>query len=768
MVEDYTPRARPRPIGETLLNLTPPWLEGELRTMIRLLLEVRRDLLHRLTVVPALVIMPAVLTMVPVARADEPSGMEFFERKIRPVLVEQCYKCHSSKAKSPKGGLLLDTRERIRHGGDSGPAVVPGDVESSLILDAIRYDLLEMPPDKKLPDPVIADFETWIRMGAPDPREETTTATAEVASAKTIDLAKAREFWSFQPPKTHPAPEVSDPAWIKRPIDAFVLAKLEQAGLSPSPEADRPTLIRRVTFDLTGLPPSPEEVEAFVADEAPDAYERLVDRLLGSPHYGERWARMWLDVARYGEDQAHIVGNDRSLCYPNAYRYRDWVIQALNDDLPYDRFVILQLAADLVEPTNEADLPALGFLGLGPKYYQRNSPAVMADEWEDRVDVVTRGLQGLTVACARCHDHKFDPIPTSDYYALAGVFASTEMFNRPIGEKVETNKNGQAKKPDDAIHIVRDGKSTDLNVYIRGNVNQKGPVAKRHFLSVLSQDDEPEPFARSENESGRRELARSIARRDNPLTARVLVNRVWSQIFGRPLVGTPSNFGALGEMPTHPELLDDLAVRFMESGWSLKWLQRELVLSATYRQSSHADPKTRVVDPENRLLGHMNRRRLDVEAWRDALLSVVGRLDGTVGGPSIDPKDPNERRRTVYSAVSRLELNGMLAMFDFPDPNVHSERRVRTTTPLQKLFVLNSPFMVRLSDALVERLNTDSGEDDRCRIERAYRVLYGRPPTESEIALGIEYLGASPDERRANWPSYAQVLLASNELLMID
>jgi hypothetical protein len=570
----------------------------------------------------------------------------------------------------------------------------------------------------------------------------------------------ADEFWSFQPPRRHFPPEVSRPEWVRQPIDVFVLAKLDAANLSPSSEAERRVLIRRVTFDVIGLPPTPEEVDAFVNDGSPDAYRTLVERLLASPHFGERWARPWLDLARYAEDQAHIVGSDTSLFYPNAYKYRDWVIRALNADMPCDEFVQRQLATDLMDPEDETHLAALGFIGLGPKYYRRNAPEVMADEWEDRVDVVTRGLLGLTVACARCHDHKYDPIPATDYYRIASIFASTEMYNRPLAKDAELGKNGQAKKAEEALHIIRDVKPQDLHVHIRGDVDNKGPLVERGFLQALC-EGEPQRFT---NGSGRLELARAIVSHDNPLTARVLVNRVWGQVFGRPLVATPSNFGSLGEEPTHPELLDDLAVRFMESGWSMKSLVREMVLSATYRQSSHIDSYAHSVNPENNLLWRMNRRRLDVESWRDAILAAVGRLDPAIGGPSIDPSEPASRRRTIYSEVSRFEVNRMLALFDFPDPNVHSDQRVETTTPLQKLFVLNSPFMVRQAEALAERLRTEAGPDAESRIRRGYQLVYGRAPTDEELRLGLEYVEAT----EVSWRDYAQVLLASNEALMVD
>jgi len=377
------------------------------------------------------------------------------------------------------------------------------------------------------------------------------------------------------------------------------------------------------------------------------------------------------------------------------------------------------------------------------------------------VDVVSRGLLGLTVACARCHDHKFDPIPTEDYYALAGVFASTSMFNKPLNDKAKTEKDGEAKDPEDAMHIIKEDKPKDLPVYIRGDVSNKGPVVKRRFLQIL--DPEKTPF---EKGSGRLELAQAIADRDNPLTARVIVNRVWGRYFDKPLVGTPSNFGSLGDEPTHPKLLDDLAVRFMENGWSLKWLHREIVLSATYGQSSSGNPEAETVDPANRLLARMPRKRLSVEQWRDAILAVSGRLDRQLGGESIQPHDPQARKRTVYSEISRLELNPMLALFDYPDPNTHSESRVETTTPLQKLFALNSPFMVEQAQALAKRL-MDHTADNEGRMRRAYELCYARPPSEAELEIARQFFGEEPDSLD-RWTQYAQVLLAANELYFID
>lgn len=711
----------------------------------------------------------------------DPVKVEFFEKHIRPVLVEHCYSCHSADATNVEGELLLDSRAALLAGGASGQAIVPGDPAASLIIKALRHQDIEMPPDQRLSDAVVATFEEWIRDGAVDPR--TTEIPPPARPDKTIDWNEAKKFWSLQAPRVSPLPTVGDTHWPSQRIDYFILSRLESMALAPSVAADRQTLARRLTLDLTDLPPDIAEVTAFVEDVEEDAWPRLVDRVLASPAFGERWSRMWLDLARYAEDQAHIVGDDRSLCYPNAYRYRDWVIEAFNRDLRYDDFIRQQLAADLLDRCGEGDLRPLGFLGLGPKYYNRGSPEVMADEWEDRVDVVTRGLMGLTVACARCHDHKYDPIPTEDYYALAGVFASTAMFNRPQKEGVEKKDSGDAKKPEEAIHIVRDGTPTDLQVMIRGDVKRKGPLAPRGFLQVLcSQESARWQVADS---SGRRELAESIVSPQNPLTARVFVNRVWGALIGRPLVATPSNFGRLGEEPSHPELLDDLSVRFMESGWSIKWLVREIVLSSTYQQSSLASDEVQTLDPENVWLARMNRKRLGIEAWRDSILASAGQLERTIGGPSIDPQDPTIGRRTLYSEISRLEVNKMLAMFDFPDPNAHAERRAKTTTALQKLFVLNSPFMLQQAKALAGPMNVGpTGPEGgahcsagSCDVEQQLANLvtrvYRRAPTAAEIEPLAEYIrartaGQSPEQLQAAWIEVAHVLLASNELMFVD
>ena len=556
-------------------------------------------------------------------------------------------------------------------------------------------------------------------------------------------------------------------------MDHFILAALEQHQLVPSLEADKRALIRRVSFDLTGLPPAPEEVRAFLSDTRADAYERLVERLLASPHFGERMASLWLNVARYAEDQAHQVGDDVKSFYPNAWRYRAWVIGAFNRDLPYDQFVWLQLAADKLETGGTSELAALGFIGLGPKYYNRDRLDVMADEWEDRVDTVTRSFLGLTVACARCHDHKYDPITMRDYYGLAGIFASTKMVSKtpegkieepPKDSKSSDGKKVKVKVDPDVLHIVEEAeKPRDLNVFLRGNVERKGPVAERRFLQVLC-NGEPKRFTAG---SGREELAEAIVDRGNPLTARVMVNRVWSILFGRGLVGTPSNFGSQGQRPTHPELLDDLAVRFMDNGWSVKALMREMVLSATYRQSSQLDDRKQAVDAENRYLWRMNRRRLPVEMWRDAALAVSGELESG-DGRSLELDEPTNHQRTVYARISRLKLNDMLMQFDYPDANVHAEKRSVTTTATQKLFVLNSPFMLRRAKALAARLTANPRENNRARVEQAYQLLYGRPVTAAEAALSMKFLGEAETPEMPRWEQYAQILLAANEMFYVD
>jgi mono/diheme cytochrome c family protein len=758
----------------------------------------------RVAVVFLCLILPGLLFSAAVAEAEEkatdkpasPADLEFFETKIRPILATHCQECHGPRKQ--EANLRLDSRASVLAGGDNGPAARAGDPAHSLLVTAVQYDSdVQMPPKEKLDDASIAALVSWVEKGLPWPAESATSRPAG-GVAKFIIRPEDREFWSLKPvvrPPLPPAEVGGQRSEVGNAIDAFVIQKLHENQLAYSPPADRRTLLRRITFDLTGLPPTPEEIAAFTADESPDAFERVVDRLLASPHYGERWARHWLDVARYGEDQAHTF---QSRKYPEGYRYRDWLIGAFNRDLPYDDFVRQQIAADLIDGEDKlARLPALGFFACGPVYYGDKSGM---DQISDRIDTLTRGFLGLTVACARCHDHKYDPISTVDYYALAGVFASTEYVETPLvsaeevaaAEKALTEKEKKDKvRPKyPFVHALKDGETKALRVHIRGNGDNLGEEAPRRFMEVLC-TSEPVPFAQG---SGRIELAAAIASADNPLTGRVIVNRLWQQHFGRGIVRTASNFGLLGERPTHGELLDWLAAELVSSGWSLKQMQRRIVSSATYRQASqfkvqgskfkvennetsiaaNFEPGTlniepQSVDAENKLLWCFPRRRLEVEAWRDAMLAVTGRLDGAIGGPSIDLAKDDNRRRTLYGEISRHELNDLLRLFDFPDPNVTAEQRPTTTVPLQQLFVLNGEFLIANAKVLAARLAALDAADDAVRVRQAFEIVYGRPASDREVELSVSYVrGGGSEEGLSRWERFCQTLLAANEFLYVD
>ena len=586
---------------------------------------------------------------------------------------------------------------------------------------------------------------------------------AENKAEAQIDWAMAREWWAFQSPTKAELPQINQAAWPSRRIDHFVLAKLEAKKLSPSPAATKHTLARRLYLDLTGLPPTPEKMRAFLGDETDGAYEMLVEELMQRTAYGERLASMWLNKARYAEDQAHQVGGNTAFFYPNAFKYRKWVIDAFNNDLPYDDFIRKQLAADLEKDKSVTDLPALGFIGLGHKFYNRNRLTVKAEEWSEQVDTLTRAFLGLTVACAQCHDHKYDPVTQKDYYALAGVFASTDLVDR-MEDGSEIKKDSEAhKKRIGTIHIVRDTKPKDLHVFLRGNTETKGDLVKRRFLKVLAQN-EPKSFTHG---SGRLELAEAIADPNNPLTARVIVNRVWSIFFGRGLVATPSNFGQLGSLPSHSELLDDLAVRFMENNWSIKWLVRELVLSSTYQQNSQIISRNELIDPANIYLWRMNRRRLSVEQWRDSILAASNNLDRR-GGESLELTDAKNVRRTIYGRVSRKKLSDILIQFDYPDANVHSAKRSDTTTAIQKLFIINSSFMVEQAKGLAKRITGDSSATDLTHIQSTYALLYNRQPTREETDLGLAFLRLPAEGKLTRWEQYSHALLAANEMMFVD
>jgi mono/diheme cytochrome c family protein len=768
----------------------------------------------------------ALILATPAVAAEQehgPADWEYFEKKVRPILHKRCYSCHSSDAKTVHGGLRLDMAALAFKGGDTGPSIVAGKPESSLLLTAIRYDDedLQMPPKGKLPDEEIAELANWIKRGAPYP-----PTTETIQDDSEIDFANGRTFWSFQPIDEQPLPEVQNKEWSRQRIDWFVLAAMEREKLKPAPAANRAMLIRRVYFDLIGLPPTPEEVQQFVDDPRKDAYELLVERLLNSPHFGERWARHWLDLARYTDKNASWLSKTAQ-----AHLYRDWVVTALNDDMPYDEFIHRQLATDMIAETGAEDTPALGFLGLSPNYWKELKlpceiiKVIVADEWEERVDAVSRTFLGLTVACARCHDHKFDPISTEDYYAMAGVFASCRITEKPLvsTEHFEPVKAARAKvdglvkelaklkkqKPvpqekvdelsaeiesiksstpnfnvamanaviEESLYIVRAGKKAqdgtrldyrpqprDLNVFIRGNPNRLGAPVPRRFLTVLSED--PKPFS---NGSGRLELARAITNQARPLTARVIVNRIWKEHFGNGLVSTLSNFGQQGDRPSHPKLLDDLAARFVKQGWSLKRLHQEIVLSATYRQTSHVPSAQMKVDPNNKWLSRMNRRRLDVESWRDAMLVASGQLDRKLGGASSDVELAGNLRRTLYATIHRRDMSKMLQIHDFPDPTAHSPKRMHTTTALQGLYVLNGHLLAQQSEALSKRVREKSPADIKSQIGSAYWLAFSRPPNERELNLALEFLGpASETEHTAKWNRYAHALLGCNEFLFVD
>ena len=1176
----------------------------------------------------------------PIKGEEEPDAdkIDFFETKIRPVLVKHCYACHSVDSDSVKGGLLLDSRNAIRAGGDSGAGVVPGKPDESVLLSAIRYESFEMPPKGKLSDAVLQDFQTWIEQGAEDPR-----TGGQLVSKTTIDYEQAARFWAFQKPEKAALPRVKNQAWSENPVDRFIAKKLADNKLQPSEQAGKRILIRRAYYDLIGLPPTPEQQAAFLNDTSEDAFSKVIESLLNSEHYGERWGRHWLDVARYGEDQAHTF---KARKYPRGYYYRDWVVQAINDDMPYNRFIENQNAADLIdEPDLHQRIAALGFFSLGPVYYAENveKAKAVADEWDDRIDTLTRGVLGLTVSCARCHDHKFDPISMSDYYGLAGIFASTKYQERPIvsseiqqqrakadqaiqdhaleitrflteagrqirptltsdipsyfevvykwiqrketakdrkklsaelvkdsglskvlltrwmalleakknsvrgrypdleswytwidssptdpkraenpsslaeartfgeslqarvesrladrsvlfaefgenmafvapgniskvesgifplgnlfddgkgvtlnsamssdefgakaetknlgihlvahgwGERLnigpeidftfaqigsDTNQHGSVtndgwngtscisttgswpstsgkrheqgigmhsnalvtfdldeirraglmpesqefrfrvdragmnddvqgtespsgyaavivSKPHrdknvmDAIlggyvngkkmeitfsdftynftgaippplkadgkyvefdiaipaqakyitlittgaggpadntinsdhmvfsgarlemqplpkvvdvaasqpqeqtfteedrqaayllskmfydegllalpneeveqrvtgaikeeavalrkqekelktaaeaieismaHALVDGEGRDLPIYLAGDPGKKGESAERAIPAIFT-NGEKRPF--HPHGSGRQELAAALVSPENPLTARVIVNRLWAAHFGEGLVGTTSNFGELGERPTHPKLLDYLAVELMENQWSLKHMHRMMMNSATYQQSSDYQSRPFEMDPDNQFLWRMNRKRLEIEPWRDGLLYVSGELNLELGGPSIQLDDSQNKRRTLYGFVSRHRLNELLRLFDFPDPNITSASRSVTTVPLQQLFVLNSDFMSQRAKALAERVQQEMDGSVEQQIQYAFELLYGREAADDDIVLGTEFLEsvATSDNMETAWQQYALALLSANEFMFVD
>lgn len=803
----------------------------------------------------------------PALGADNLADTTFFETKIRPVLAEHCYECHSRETGKSKGGLLLDTRQGIREGGDSGPAVVPGDPSKSLLLTAIKHSDpdLEMPPKKpKLTEAVITDIEAWIKNGAVDPRE----SSSKAANRAPVDIESGRRFWSYQKPEPPKRPVTQRPEWATRELDRFVLAKLEKHGLAPSPDAELTVLLRRLYFDLIGLPPTPEQAMEFSMAKL----ETVVDELLASPRFGERWGRHWMDVARFAESN----GKEANLTFPHAWRYRDYVIDAVNADVPFDRFVTEQIAGDLLPARDDAErarlLIATGFLAIGAKGLgEFNKEQFAADVADEQLDTVTRAITAASVACARCHDHKTDPFSMEDYYAMAGIFKSTKTHfgnwidsesnnhgdlirlpelpgqlipNKSIGaekaaqlkadlakidqeekdEKIRVEKamvegkdlsadgfmflqqaigrywrrggiEGQLEAVDEqgrALPVcmgAMDGNVADSPVYERGEIGRPGKAIARGFPRVFEVGGVTRP---AKNQSGRLELARWLTSRDHPLTARVMANRVWRHLFGAGIVRTMDNFGFSGELPSHPELLDHLALKLMDSGWSVKALVREIVLSRSYRQASTYRAECFGKDPDNRLLWRATKRRLDAEIIRDSMLAVSGLLDTSrrpaslvaeLDGQAVsiigfNPKIPADldgsHRRSVYLPIIRDHLPDVLEQFDFAAPALVTGDRDVTNVPLQALYLLNGPFVQEQSAALAKRVMNDSTAESE-RIHRAFVLCFNRGPDAVEAKLAADFFQAarqrvedSNEREQLIMTRFCQALLASGEFRNAD
>ncbi|MCB9924604.1 MAG: PSD1 domain-containing protein [Planctomycetaceae bacterium] len=640
-----------------------------------------------------------------------PEAIEFFENRIRPVFVEHCYECHSANANEVEGGLMLDNRAAIEQGGDNGKVLVAGDPDNSRLLVAMRYhdENLQMPPAGKLSEEILADFTQWIESGAVDPRDGPAPPPPDSIEAR------ARKHWAFSPLAKSDRPPVTHQHWPTEEIDYLILAKLEAAGIEPSAVAAPRDLLRRLYYDLTGLPPSFEAVKEFERDSSLGSYEELVDRLLDSPQFGERWARHWLDIARFGDTKGYVFTDDRN--YPNAYKYRDWVINALNADMPFDQFIKYQLAADLLaEGEDRSNLAATGYLTLGRRFINNTHDII-----DDRIDVVFRGIMGLTVGCCRCHDHKYDPLSTRDYYGMYGMFASCDE-----------------KQDDDLpLRLVDKPNPHEVGIFLRGNPSSRGDRAPRQYLSFFA----GEHSAAFKQGSGRRELADLVAAQSNPLTARVFVNRVWGHLFGNAIVRTPSDFGLRSETPTHRDVLDHLSVSFMEHNWSVKQLIRLIVTSTVYRQSSDIRPASVERDPENLLLWRAERRRLDFEAMRDSILVAGNQLDRTVGGASVQiANESPSHRRTLYAFIDRQNLPGLFRTFDFASPDTHSPQRPETIVPQQALYLMNNSFLQVAAEAVVSRT---SGEDLSDRVRQLYRIVLSREATSDELQLANAFIESS-------------------------
>jgi len=774
--------------------------------------------------------------------------LAFFEQRIRPLLAHKCYECHSSESKELQGSLLVDSRTTLRRGGTKGPAVVAGDVEHSLLIEAVRYtnEDMQMPPDGKLSDADIADLEHWVKLGAPDPRS---TATKHLG--KQIDIAAARNFWSLRPISSPSIPVVKLVEWPLTDIDHFILAKQETQELTPAGDADKRALIRRATYDLIGLPPTPDEVNAFLADDSDVAFSRVVERLLASPRYGERWGRHWLDVVRY----ADTAGDNSDYPIPQIHRYRDWVINALNQDQPYDEFVRDQIAGDLRGGTTDEQrhqrIIATGYLANARRFGSRVDDYPQHLTIEDTIDNLGRSFLGLTISCARCHDHKFDPITNRDYYGLYGIFHSTrypwpgiELDKRQrefvplvapekraemeqalaertkeqsrLDDEVRKLKDALKKAPDseqkDATQALQDTERRaqdyleqpplfetayavaeaqtpdDVAIQLKGDPARQGDIVPRHFLTVLGGEELPADL----NVSGREQLAEWILAKENPLPARVMVNRIWQHHFGRGLVPTPNDFGKQGKPPTHPELLDYLATQFRTSGWSMKSMHRLIMNSRTYQQSSARDPKAMLQDPANEWLAGFSRRRLDAESVRDTLLALGGNLDLSPAGAHPFPPQHTwdftqhkpfkavyeSRHRSVYLMTQRIQRHPFLAIFDGADPSTSTAARMISTTPLQALYLLNDPFVHEQSRLVAERIIARS-TDSASRVTFAWELLFARPPASDERASAEAFLanartllqddgGAGGEAETEAWRACVRSLFRINEFVYLD
>jgi hypothetical protein len=772
-----------------------------------------------------------------------PEQLAFFESRVRPVLIDHCYSCHSQDSDEPGGNLLLDSRPAIVKGGYTEPPILPGDPDNSLLMRAIshRDPDLRMPPDSRLSEDQIADLAEWIRMKAPDPRSENTVAAARVKAE--IDWEKVRNFWSLLPVAKPQLPAVKNADWASNEIDYFILSKAEAAELPLAVETDRQTLIRRATFDLTGLPPSPEEINAFVNDPSDQAYPALIDRLLASPRYGERWGRYWLDVVRYSD----TAGDNSDFPIPQMYLYRNWVIEAFNRDLPYDQFVREQLAGDLIGGATDSEtrdrIIATGYIANSRRFGSRVSDYPQHLTIEDTIDNLGRTFLATSINCARCHNHKFDPIPTDDYYSLYGIFHSTrypwpgielEQRQRDLvtliapteAERIQEERGVRQQELDETVKRLmkerdaakdgareslekelkaaqqasRDFSATplpyetfyavadsdlieDARVHIKGNPAKSGDVASRGFLQMLNGTKLPE----NDRSSGRLQLANWIVDPSNPLTARVMVNRIWLHHFGKAIVPTPNDFGRQGKPPTHPELLDWLAQTFIDSGWSVKSLHRTIMLSRVYRMNSQRSDAALEKDPSNELLTAFPRRRLDAEAIRDTMLLLGGNLDLTPGGEHPFPPQSTWKftqhnpfkalyetnRRSVYLMTQRIQRHPYLAIFDGADPSTSTPVRLTSTTPLQALYLLNDKFVHEQAAGLARRL-LDMQTDDTMRVQHAWRLMFGRTPEPEEISAALNFLTnartelTEADAESSAWQSLIRSLIRLNEFVYID